>query len=32
MEKRRCAGCMNVTQEYICEHCGSPGNLNNEPH
>ena len=23
MEKRRCAGCMNVTQEYICEHCGN---------
>ena len=32
MAQRRCAGCMGITEEFTCEHCGWPGNRNNEPH
>ena len=32
MEKRRCPGCMAVTEQAVCEKCGWPQGRNNEVH
>ena len=32
MEQRRCFGCMKLTDQSVCPHCGYPQNASNEPH
>ena len=32
MSQRRCMGCMALTEKPVCEHCGSPAEVCNEPH
>ena len=32
MEQRRCLGCMKMTDQPVCPHCGYPQNASNEPH
>lgn len=32
MDNRRCPGCMKLTSERVCEHCGWPADGNNDPH
>ena len=32
MEQRRCLGCMKLTDQPFCPHCGYPANATNEPH
>ena len=32
MEQRRCLGCMKLTDQSVCPHCGYPQNASNEPH
>ena len=29
---RRCLGCMKMTDQPVCPHCGYPANAANEPH
>ncbi|MBQ6892443.1 MAG: BspA family leucine-rich repeat surface protein, partial [Clostridia bacterium] len=32
MEQRRCLGCMKLTDQPVCPHCGYPQTASNEPH
>ena len=32
MEQRRCLGCMKLTDQPVCPHCGYPQTAANEPH
>ena len=32
MEQRRCFGCMKLTDQIVCPHCGYPQTAANEPH
>jgi len=32
MSQRRCMGCMNITENAVCERCGYPVHFQNEPH